>query len=361
MSARAHNSLWSVSVLALVAILLTWASPVSAAKGAKGTAGKLGKPRAAKLAAKPANGASAHAELQPPAFLDGKLIPAPTAAPAKADKPIPKPAAKPAAIPPMPKDVPLNLRKGGGKPLELANETPTSGWWYKLLACGLIIGGAVWLIRKRKLLPQQPGKQHSMTILGRTGIGVRSELLIVDIDGQKILLGVTPSSIQRLAVLVDSDDVPHLAEPEIDPQDEQDVESGFDSTLGAAKRKLESLANRVLARRSAADELNDELFGNPDFEPEDLEREFESESLEPQAEVRRLPRREPQQARRKPAQRAGTAQRTGTATKRTATKRRKQAAPSQARALPRAAGDGLSHDDQASSLLRIGRRQRSQN
>ncbi len=357
MSARTHNWLGSVSVLALVAILLTWAAPAWAVKGAT-KATKSGKTPAAKLQAKPSNGPAAHAELQPPPLPDGELVPAP---PGKAAKPMPKAPAKPVAVPPIPKDAPLKLRKGGGKPLELANETPTSGWWYKLLACGFIIGGAMWLLKRRKLLPQQAEKQHSMTILGRTGIGVRSELLIVNVDGQKLLLGVTPSSIQRLAVLVDSDDVPHLAEPIIDPQHEEDIDSGFEGTLGAAKRKLESLASRVLAsRRSAADELNDELFGDPDgLEPGMLEPdELGPDGMGRAAQVRRLPTREPQQAQqaqRRPAQRKRA--------KRTAAKRSKQAAQPQTRALPRAAGDGLSHDhghkDQASSLLRIGRQQRS--
>jgi flagellar biogenesis protein FliO len=96
---------------------------------------------------------------------------------------------------------PLALRPG--KPLALAPEPPHSSLGWKVLACLAILGGAAFYMRKR-LKPRQLD-DGQLTIVRRAPIGIRSELLVVQVEGQRLLIGVTPHAIQSLAVL-DSDD-----------------------------------------------------------------------------------------------------------------------------------------------------------
>lgn len=174
-------------------------------------------------------------------------------------------------------------------PIELEEQPSTGGWWYKLLACAFIVTGAMWLYRRRmKLKP--PTDRHTMKILGRTPVGVRSELLIVNIDGQKLLLGVTPGSIQRLATLADPMDemVLAAAEPEdnlgdrdaavpsdaFDPQPERltrksmpaeatpAAEPGFEYFIGKAQQQLATrrdAEDKTRRRRAAADDQDRSL------------------------------------------------------------------------------------------------------
>jgi flagellar protein FliO/FliZ len=148
---------------------------------------------------------------------------------------------------PPTEDRPLVLRKPADKPLELSSTSSTDGFGLKLGVCALIVGGAVWLLRKRGILAP-PKLAHPMTILGRTAIGVRSELLLVDVEGQKLLLGVTPSSISRLAVLPVHGDTPSLADEFIDPPARADEEPGFDDALESARTRLEEFAARMKTR-----------------------------------------------------------------------------------------------------------------
>ncbi|MBM4376317.1 MAG: FliO/MopB family protein [Deltaproteobacteria bacterium] len=149
--------------------------------------------------------------------------------------------------PPQTADKPLVLRKPADKPLELSSTSSTDGFGLKLGICAAIVGGAVWLLRKRGILAP-PKQAHPMTILGRTAIGVRSELLLVDVDGQKLLLGVTPSSISRLAVLPVHGDTPSLADEALDPPARVDDEPGFDDALESARSRLEEFAARMKSR-----------------------------------------------------------------------------------------------------------------
>jgi flagellar biogenesis protein FliO len=167
--------------------------------------------------------------------------PAASAAPAAAAAPPPVAASKPAA-PAAEAPLPLQLRSSPPKPpLTLATEGPTSGWWYKLLACALIVAGVVWLIKKRKLLVR-PEREQSLKIVERAAIGVRSELLLVRVEGQKLLLGITPSAISRLAVLPDGAEEPLSAQAPLDRADAVAHEPGFERAIAAARTQIERLA-----------------------------------------------------------------------------------------------------------------------
>jgi flagellar biogenesis protein FliO len=101
--------------------------------------------------------------------------------------------------PPEPqKATPLHVRVS--KPLALAEAPRTSHIGTALAAIAVLIGGGVWIARRRSA-SGQPGKEHQIHIAARRAIGVRSELIVVEVDGHPMLLGVTPGAIQRLAVL----------------------------------------------------------------------------------------------------------------------------------------------------------------
>lgn len=133
---------------------------------------------------------------------------APTSAPTS------DPAAEPEA-PAKPQGTPIQLRPNG--PGEAGNST-TTNMGLKLLAVAAVLGGAALFMRRRKntLMASGaiPGRSFTPRVLGRTSIGMRSELLVVEVDGQKIVLGVTPSSVSTLTILTEEPkDAP--AEPEL--------------------------------------------------------------------------------------------------------------------------------------------------
>src|SRR5205085_2514422 len=91
----------------------------------------------------------------------------------------------------------------------------------QLAIVALIAAGGLWLWKRRARGAAPATKPPK--ILARTSVGVRSELLVVEVEGQTMLIGVTPGSIQRIAVLSASSEMA-AAEPaeSIEP-----VEDGF--------------------------------------------------------------------------------------------------------------------------------------
>jgi flagellar protein FliO/FliZ len=116
--------------------------------------------------------------------------PAPAIAPV--DAPPPMLAAEPAAS-----AAPLLVRP---KPIALAPDSSDSGLGWKIVAFMAIVGGAAYYLRKR-VRPAGVADDGRLTIVRRTSIGIRSELLVVNVEGQRLLIGVTPNSIQSLAIL----------------------------------------------------------------------------------------------------------------------------------------------------------------
>jgi hypothetical protein len=125
---------------------------------------------------------------------------------ALADEPAPAPVAAPATStsPATETGTPLVTRPS--KPLALAPANPSSPIGYKVLAgFGLAAAAAMWLRSKRKTAPSAKARS-SIDVVGRTSVGVRSELLVVDVEGTRLLVGMTPSAISTLAVLETPDD-----------------------------------------------------------------------------------------------------------------------------------------------------------
>jgi flagellar protein FliO/FliZ len=110
---------------------------------------------------------------------------------------------------------PLALRPNQpGVPLQLSDESSrlTLGW--KLALVTLLLGCIAYFFRRRS---RAHPANADLVIVRRTSIGLRSELLVVNVDGQRLLLGITPNSIHTLAVLDVADEplsAPSAAAPE---------------------------------------------------------------------------------------------------------------------------------------------------
>jgi len=93
---------------------------------------------------------------------------------------------------------PLQVR--ASKPLTLDSAPAGSNVGWKLLGMALVAGAGVWLWKRR---PHRslPAAAPQLAILRRTSLGVRSELILVELEGQRLLLGVTPNSIQNLYIV----------------------------------------------------------------------------------------------------------------------------------------------------------------
>ncbi len=103
----------------------------------------------------------------------------------------------PQLAPQQGEQTPLELRPQ--RPLETAPAQSGSSAWMKIGLCGLVAAGAFLLYRRKRGVPVAAGP--SLRVAARTAIGVRSELIVVDVDGQRLLLGVTPSSVRTLSIL----------------------------------------------------------------------------------------------------------------------------------------------------------------
>lgn len=133
---------------------------------------------------------------------------------------------------------PLALRPS--KPLELAHEPPPSSLGWKLVAFAALLGGAAWYARKK--LWVKPSEDGQLTIVRRATIGFRTELLVVNVEGQRLLLGVTPNSIQSLAVLDADEPSPAIAErPAVAPS----FGDRFAAMLDAAENQSAPTARRA--------------------------------------------------------------------------------------------------------------------
>ena len=116
------------------------------------------------------------------------------AAPALAE---PNPPTSPALVPSA---AALGLRSS--KPLSLAPKEETPSYFKGLLAAVVLAGGAYVVIRKRRGTPLRPSvERRGISVRHRVALGHKNELLVVETSGVKLLLGVTPGSIQTLATL----------------------------------------------------------------------------------------------------------------------------------------------------------------
>lgn len=117
-----------------------------------------------------------------------------------------------------PASPPLNLRKQQEQPLELRQESGGLGWGAKIGLVGLAFAGAYFMYRRKAGAGAGQTMGPIARVVGRTAIGPRSSVVIVEVDGHRLLLGVTPNSINTLSMLGEE---PKLKGHEIDDDYEQ--------------------------------------------------------------------------------------------------------------------------------------------
>jgi len=101
--------------------------------------------------------------------------------------------------------------KPAGKPLELRPSQTSGGGsaggfgvGLKLAAVAAVFAGAFLLFKKRNGgLESSRSGAIGPRIVSRTSVGMRNELMVVEVEGQRLLIGVTPSAMSTLSVLVD--------------------------------------------------------------------------------------------------------------------------------------------------------------
>lgn len=120
------------------------------------------------------------------------------------------------------------------KPLTLSPESTGTPLGYKLAFGALIAAGAFFFWRKRTAngagsfaslasafstrSQKSEAPSQTLRVLAKTSAGMRSDLLVVDVGSMRVLVGVTPSSIQTLAILPDeSTNTLMVADPAMAP------------------------------------------------------------------------------------------------------------------------------------------------
>lgn len=106
----------------------------------------------------------------------------------------------------------------------------------KLAILTSLVGGAAWVARRRRPV-EFLAEQTSVCILARHTVGVRSEVLVLEAAGEKLLLGVTPAGISLLANLTDP------SEATAREMDRKPLENRLDAVLSAGLRDATAKAS----------------------------------------------------------------------------------------------------------------------
>ncbi|MES9971596.1 MAG: flagellar biosynthetic protein FliO [Candidatus Thiodiazotropha sp.] len=71
-----------------------------------------------------------------------------------------------------------------------------------LFVLALIIGGA-WLFKRYAQMPM--GGKGLVRVLGGTSVGTRERVVVIEVENQRLLLGVAPGQVRKLHILQASD------------------------------------------------------------------------------------------------------------------------------------------------------------
>jgi flagellar protein FliO/FliZ len=147
---------------------------------------------------------------------------------------------------PEPPATPLVTRPS--RPLTLASANESTPLGYKVVAgAGVALAAALWLRNKKRSTRGATSKSR-IDVLTRTSVGVRNELLVVDVEGTRLLLGMTPGSIQTLSVL----EIPE------EPETPEALEEHEDAPVSEAQVRRRALVQARVAEPPASD-LNERV------------------------------------------------------------------------------------------------------
>jgi flagellar biogenesis protein FliO len=106
---------------------------------------------------------------------------------------------------------PLKLRGPGSLTLGNPGPSSSSSWLGNGLLVALLAGGGFWAWKRRNATPARAlGSTAPLRVVGRLALGGRGEAVVIEIEGRKMLLGVTPHTVQHLADLGDESPAPAL-------------------------------------------------------------------------------------------------------------------------------------------------------
>ena len=127
------------------------------------------------------------------------------------------------------------------RPLSLARVShgPVDSW--KFLAGFAGLAAALWYW-KRRAPSASASPAPELQVVRRAALGNRGEVVVIDVAGQRILLGVTPTSVQMLTML-DEPAAPRATETVAD-----DAGMSFEARLTAARKFIERLTPALLAK-----------------------------------------------------------------------------------------------------------------
>lgn len=117
-----------------------------------------------------------------------------------------------ASAPSFAADEPQPLPVVANKPIALAPPASHPGGGWIALATLAAAGVGAWSWRKTRT-QARASESSRLRVVTRATIGSRSELVIVDAGGQRLLLGVAPGGITTLATLDDLDEPAREAAP----------------------------------------------------------------------------------------------------------------------------------------------------
>lgn len=115
----------------------------------------------------------------------------------------PAPAASAAPAP-----APAALPMRDSKPLTLAQPPASTSWPYKLAFGALIVVGGVVAWKKKRgggAIGKPAAREATLRVAARAPLGMRAEVAVIEVDGMRVLVGVTGTNVQALAVLPDDD------------------------------------------------------------------------------------------------------------------------------------------------------------
>lgn len=169
-------------------------------------------------------------------------VPAPAAPSPVAAAPVPT-APSPVAAAPAPAltAAPLPVRHGRPLVMAAAQTYPRGGW--KILAGFAGLGLALFLW-KRRVPVSTLATDCQIQVVTRTFIGGKCELLVVDVGGQRMLLGASSGTVQFLAA---------LEGPEPLNSSDSDKTAGFESMFAAARSRTREKSAEPRFRETASE------------------------------------------------------------------------------------------------------------
>lgn len=183
------------------------------------------------------------APVHAPAPAPAPVAPAPVVTPAPSpviERPTPV-AATPAPTAPAPRTTPLPVRPT--RPLVMAADHAYPGGGWKILVGFAGLGLALFLW-KRRAPASTLAAGCEIQVLTRTSIGGKCELLVVDVGGQRMLLGATSGSVQYLAAIDGN---------EPSPSGDADKTAGFESMFAAARSRTREKVSEARPREAVSE------------------------------------------------------------------------------------------------------------